>query len=1840
MNKHELQQDEFVAANVRQFLLDLEAKSLSTNYMLYQKVRFERGGPGGVTLSDEFQSSTDEAKAKLIRVHFDSMGGRYAPAAELYLEWLQWDIPEEERVKLSVDNCLLYEMGSKMSDKLCKSVADALTASGWTIVCKGFAVRKEVAKLFMKDAMQRFTSLVEMRSYFRSLITTPAQYLWPKGVPVFAGILKNIGWDGNDGGAIFSNGLFKAHQNRVATREDASSVKGLLKGLITAAHICSRWVGDGEANYNSTHGWVHENVVRNRKVRKAAKKAARVAHKTGNYMFVVDGVTWSLGVYLAGDQAKGRGKKTIMDDMFLGLTGRAMLGYAISTDSPIGKGKISFGWQITELLDEDFIRSLFDEDGPVRQLIEEKFSGILERENPMIEEIMDLLGEEHTAQLMSGKESINSLKTLGKKLTKLLSNGLGLKCHSKYVQMMHLGGDYMIDGDYAFKKGQLMDKPFFGRTPNQMHDTIMQPVSFRASFLHGLLSAKIADVEDGNNVNHFLDSYLTHTMKESTVTVARKFLADLRATVSNDEEYVTKMTFILAMMPTVKAGCPLVDTTLQMKVCGDNDGDKNMISYGKLQKAVAANIVAKHPPVLPQKEAGKRWAVAEFDPCITNSPEEGFYKEWEAWTRGEENQWALCQRFLNAPGSTPGIGNVGAVTQCAAAPVNHCHWAVYAGEYTSTNPTARLYSDKLFSAQQPALDKAKHQLPTPSDEHISDSFFYAGIDEIIPGGQHMTLHQRVLVHQGGLASKIAHVKYAGVRASEHDPERLATVVAELIRDGHNVKAYEGNEEWYLGAAKKCNYYTIQGHPGVNYFEYRDNPQLWTSASELVPHMVTKGKQTSHIEMVGPQMYESGALYTSCAWRTSAINFGLSGILSYENMNKLQKYTKDGEAETNWEGLHKELLAIYNNEQKAGIEHVVDPVSMEVLKQRWVWPEMVKDYLSKTYRDDNSLSPSRFRLVRDLVRETVQDVLQVYGIEDPESALADSGVDIPLELYSNSYYDDESYKGCPPWDADGWENVEVLRNLYRGYVNEATKAEASKSQSERTQVDSVASGADQKRFLKAAFSGDAIRSLNGIRGLNGWLKKWRKAFVTGGNKSLSSDKQKKLLAGLLATGVKAICKMQDNGDDDNAEAIQHLIDLAKIYGQKNVLKLGEWDEYRAFKEEHCGGTGSKDKRVLRIKAEECNRLLKVEGLASFITREVVLNKEGAASRIETWLNSVGEDSDSSYKLIEFISVDFMGALEEAWKDVDRGDKHQDSYEKVQELFEVVHAVRDYAEVDETIAELNETVLDYIHESRMSIIAHNANLQNVSLETLEDYAVYYGENRNSIFYEWSSEISPVISFLRMLRTVKDVVENDDLLVSDRWLDEWKTKIYLSCFGEHGVYEDGERVDIVEHLLSSMSVEMPVSLRARFLLGLNLDGFSIQTLGGIPAGFKYDYDPDEDESEIATRKGYVDLYATWMIAATEHFGIEKVRVWVEAQLVCGTGHVSKADDWHLAYGLLHEYSNVDTTVIDEASGEAVDLGFEAYHHKCELVLQISEYFLSMYECFKTLTVNYFMEDEEDATLTHYILWPSEMGAKPKFNGWLEESYQEGSGDGDGYYIDKNPYKLFRAYAFGMSGEGNNQQTPEVPQHTEEYMESVLWGNTVGCGKYSFSEYDNKSGNRSYDRHNISRSGHQAYQRQGGDSDWYLNRHTNINKKETQGWRWSSMGDYPLFDGVVMGDEDSEVEFPCLLQVAINGMSRGSDNSLDQWRWSHYLLALSPSSTYNFLGSCTDEAGDLMRERNKMALSSIYTSSIRSLIRLMAGKVHREMEIVEAKIVYNNDFDINNYTRVMELLAGLTKQ
>ena len=108
MNKHELQQDEFVAANVRQFLLDLEAKSLSTNYMLYQKVRFERGGPGGVTLSEEFQNSVDEAKAKLIRVHFDSMGGRYAPAAELYLEWLQWDIPEEERVKLSVDNCLLY----------------------------------------------------------------------------------------------------------------------------------------------------------------------------------------------------------------------------------------------------------------------------------------------------------------------------------------------------------------------------------------------------------------------------------------------------------------------------------------------------------------------------------------------------------------------------------------------------------------------------------------------------------------------------------------------------------------------------------------------------------------------------------------------------------------------------------------------------------------------------------------------------------------------------------------------------------------------------------------------------------------------------------------------------------------------------------------------------------------------------------------------------------------------------------------------------------------------------------------------------------------------------------------------------------------------------------------------------------------------------------------------------------------------------------------------------------------------------------------------------------------------------------------------------------------------------------------------------------------------------------------------------------------------------------------------------------------------------------------------------------------------------------------------------
>ena len=1811
-------------ALIRQDVHEVEQGAKFANFL---SVRFSDAGPGGQDLTGTMSDLKKEAKSHGLQVVVETDSGRWTPALLAYVEAMNRYYKTE--VAVTTENCMLYESSDQNNGALMQRIALALSRSGWFTPCRGFAVRGDLAALLIRDMSGRFSTMVEWRSYARSLISTPAQYVYSQELaacPVFSADLAYLGWDENDGGSVYTNTLLTPHQDRSVGFE--SAFKGILKGFKTAAWIAAKFNPElGDAG-----GWEAVNIVDNQELRALAvqtianAKAKKKPKSLLDWQFSHDGNTYIVGIFHDKGKGKGVGKKALAKEStqanLLGVIDALgidesvseprFLGYAIAMQNRPMEGRVSFGWQITSLVSLELMKKLFKSEGSAAQAIKHKLKRLLENQNPVIKGLLDL-AEERSDELGMAKISnalvrantaLQALATQGKKATEHLSSGMALKAVANHVQMMPLGGEFAIVSHLHEQKVKEPNKwarrAFMARTPNQMHDTIRAPWCLHVEAVAELLKAYL-----GGNHSAWLENCPSEYQG-----VFRDFLNKFRGLENKTKTKATthaRARWLLAMLPCVADGAMIVDTELQKLLCGDNDGDQNMISFDPIAVEVALDCVKQYPAKTPAKEQSKSQTVETFADVVTASPlaPNGFVAAFNRWIKSEYKDTAFEDviRFLNAPGNSPGQANVGGITQCGGSAHG---FAKKAEDGTYLNPAARRLADFFYGAQQPAIDRQK--------------YYY-------------------------LAASL-----------------LFWYLSELYSDnGKGTRPGGMFEKGYDGAS-----YVIQGWHGVTLDEYK---ATWkdkvAKTSELIPMMgkVSTDGQPIMVESASEVMYTNAGLYNFAAWQINAVNFGLC-YLTAEQMKELAVLIPAID-NVDWERVYETLKGYHEaGQHDKDIPMLVADAS--TLQAEWVWPSMVSGWQKASYLVSSQAAPENIRHMRMAILDIRNGAIAEAGLdphESPASQLVETGICGILEQAANGHIEawgevsvKDTYSGVVALSQGSMINL--VNALYRAYVAVAADEAAGDSQSMRSQMEKVVSDADRLKTFRAALEDPSVKlALEGAsKGAVGLVDRLKNALISGAEARMAAHKRKRTIAGFMAAVIDALAGIETDAStqaqEAKAEAIASL--TADLTKQVVVENCFEWNKFKVYRETHTGGHKDATKAVLKDKLNLTHDTLRdVQGLKEWYLDQppAAITKKTVAEAI---LRLYGESGSTN--LIDFIVGDVMGALAEGWTNVDRAATRQSFTERAIETFDSIEKMS-FNSFTDACGEIRKQFLDMAKGGLFEILEERYRLKYTEATEVkvEDLMGYYSAYRHELKLEWRGAIQPLIGIIRAAQLNAELLCHEaDELDGPSWAEFWAA-VKGSCLGSHVenvLTEEGETEQIeVLHLNSVIRVDIPVHIKADIVATLVEEGIPVQTLVEVPVRFNDGYRGTNNEGEplpnadkaVFTRKGYIDLNPAFYRAAVSALEEGKVFVWLMAQFECGTGHVTT--DAHL-----------DMAYYGVGQGHGED-GYEAYHAGRDNVLEVQDFFMSLYRESAVLQyrwakdseqakmINTLSSDEAQASqvaqwtlqglTSTELFFPADHGSKMKLRQLTEgrkvEVVNDKTGEVEEVTKATTPWTVLRSYSYGMVDEADRQM--EEPSDEVLKFQRETFGFTVGAykaKKKGSSTYGQDYAHASYNK----ATAYLASLRQNNQEE-EAEPSESVFKGDlkSEDFKWHKWSDTPVEDPISDDVEDS------LLDLAKAGLD--AEWTPNNWRWVHYPLFLSPSTMYNLVGAFEkneDSTPGPFAFLNQKALKAIKTSSIRRHLNGVLS-VFGKREVVGVTIEENKAFDKENYYLVMDQLAQASR-
>lgn len=476
-------------------------------------------------------------------------------------------------------------------------------------------------------------ALLGVRSYFRSLVSTPA--LKELEVPVIvvsegdAYLNNNKTGQGTDGGAICTYHLVNGRQSfQFRSFSWLNDSAGLFaKGYCTQAKVV--WCKEDK------------NLVDIDSISFDAKK--------GEFIQVIKGKTYIAGIFLNASMFKGAHKKKI--DVGQTLDPKRTLTTVIAEDNNL-PAKMLWGWQNNNNL-------------PLTKIVSEA----------LYAQYCQIM----TKYLRKGDDLYNYTRMNAGVISTLNSNG-NIRLQTAYVQTANLGGD---EGRKSGKEGLVFallpngknGKPLsvapivMGRSPQQSWACHASVMAYSPGFAISLFDKMIASNFDYNNAkSHEVDFLTTINKRYSWWSVGKDGKVDFNNKISADfakelADYRWFLKFVIA--PSVTQGTIWADYSLQAIINGDNDGDKNWYSFdAKIIAIVNGMMDPKGNGGMPKKviESSKKLLAKSAKMSIVD------YKSFMddssvAMTQGVKD--ALI--YLTASGGSPGQGNVGAITNMVGA---------------------------------------------------------------------------------------------------------------------------------------------------------------------------------------------------------------------------------------------------------------------------------------------------------------------------------------------------------------------------------------------------------------------------------------------------------------------------------------------------------------------------------------------------------------------------------------------------------------------------------------------------------------------------------------------------------------------------------------------------------------------------------------------------------------------------------------------------------------------------------------------------------------------------------------------------------------------------------------------------------------------------------------------------------------------------------------------------------------------------------------------------------------------------------------------------------------------
>ena len=1438
------------------------------------------------------------------------------------------------------------------------------------------------------------------------------------------------------------------------------------------------------------------------------------------------------------------------------------------------QAKISLGWQVTQLVDEQFVKDVLVKGEAGYKELSKIFAQMLGKQNKLMANFSEMLqGGQENAIAKTAQQAQAMMQLLGKKTTERISSGFGVKAGSKYVQMIDLGQEVFIDR----LSGRNWRKfAFFGRTPNQGHDTIRYAKALDIGFVAELIDAyfKADDKSDLEKVfEKFTDKAKQGLSKRNEAKLFIKSVHDKHGDAIGDGVLM----FLRAMLPTVAEGAIIVDTGLQEAVCGDNDGDRNMVSYSPLLVLIAKNIRTKHPKTLPAKEQSKAFVINAFSDAVV--VEGGFKKAYDLAKEGNLDDLRQVQRFLNAPGNSPGQDNVGGPTLSAAAPLNFHPWAYDEGKkhsYNPLNPAARKYMDFLYALQQTGIDLQKYERLTHSVEYWYEGE-YSQDGWILPG-KYVAGKQWVVTK-----GKTCY----GANLTEDEAAKLAAETG--------------------GEARNCpNHFPIYGMRDATFTDYKNaGLDAWESAAEYVPLMVWSASRPT-AKLRNP-MWDNGALYSHAAWTVSAINMGLP-YLTFEQMSELQQLfdCSNKVPVADWAGL-AEWFSEFRTNMGLGA------VTPEQVEHFWVWPSMVGSYQKLSYRKDNSSSPGVFSAMRSRIADIYVDVCEeekIAILENPTSTLAHCGFDeIIVSNCANKKY-------IPHYD--GWKAEQIVRSMFYAYIDVAMSAAESKSQSEKTQIDQASSGSDMKQYLRAALStnGFLVTQTDQLQYMREWSRTWRQALSV---RVLERQDKIDALGGMMVLGLRALKSMYSRPQTEVEVAVKFVAELCKSNTTAFMVDvMGNWSAFKEWADENFEGDNPLMLKVVKNRSEMIKLHKAYKGAQKICALESVkeyfisLNSIADAEEDQIFIVASQDSDEFNDRLSEWIVTEYFGALDEAFEDVGRAENRQDSIDRILELVEK-------AEYGKSIVP---DIQKMLGKDLSVYVQAQARDMGIPVSSADDIFDFYRKHRSSILAGFKQYASPIVQLGRLVEYANKVVVVGDI-EEQAFIDA-----QFKAIVEEGIFEvadDGTR--------SVRSViEFPVPERIKIDVGHSalMAGHNLEFLTQVPrlgASRRADQDRCEMDTTVVTTWGYIFVDSVMYQIALDAHGTYETKQWLRAQFECGVGHVTTADHLFAAYGLWTYKQSQTKEFCDRIEDQVWAMGtldlneesFRAYHTNCpvsvdddrEAVMKVQETFMTMYPHAIVIDMAYkdiasVADPNRDpnpakASLLHDMalvktVWmPTFYGAKSKSNKLFLADLKENKA---------LPTNLYRHYGFVMAGHADRQSGKgAAPKEVLDFMKQAYGGTYVGVVKKpsrSSSSYGN-----SMDKYSFVAGAAKSQEQQTAAKDTMF--HSNFEQwVQNGGWEDGHTG---------CGGDISKYfskEITCdkglLLPSPIDTSMKGLDlleNHEDSWRSMGYLCLLSPSLMFCLNGIAKQPSSELedggeqeeMMIRMKYSVKNQSVSSIRGL-------------------------------------------